>query len=238
MTTTELAQQHAANLADVTINAFNGDVASISITDGISLIDSWVSILRDHDQATSAIADGLTELKAELQSGNPDGSQVRQLLDRLVGQTSQVTDTIDAADSKTVTKANALVEALQSFSQQLSDSGKSANTSEQAPMTSTVGGESTNSGVGTSGLDSSDDSLSGRSGGTISNGPAPSVSQETDDTSTITTERSSGTSGDEGDSNSSATHESRSDTGRVSGPGISGGAGDSDYSQSGGRSQY
>jgi hypothetical protein len=234
MTTTETTQ-HAANLADVTIKAFNSDVASISITDGISLIDSWISILRDHDQATNAIADGLSDLKVELQSGSPDGTQIQRILTDLVSQTKQVSD---SNDTKGETKVNALIEALEGFNQQLSGSAKRANTSEQAPMTSTVGGESTNSGIGTSALDSSDDSLSGRSGGTISNGPAPSVDQESDDTSTITTERSSGTSGDEGDSNSSAANESRSDTSRISGPGVSGGSGDSDYSQSGGRSQY
>lgn len=236
MTSTALSQ-HASNLVDTTIKAFNGDETSISIIDSISLIDSWISLLHDSDQSAHSIADGLSSLKAELQSGNPDGSQIQHILNDLVGQTKQVAD-LDGI--QTETKVNALVEALQGFSQQLNGSSKKANTGGQAPMTSTVGGESTNSGTGSSSLNSNDDALSGRNGGTISNTPTAEQNQEPDETSTLTTERSSGTSnGDEGDdSYSSTTRKSRSDSSRVDGPGISGGTGDTDSTQSGGRSQY
>ena len=61
--------QHAANLVDTTIKAFNGDATSISPMDGISLIDSWVSVLRDSGQSlwqvlplTGALVDGFQQL--------------------------------------------------------------------------------------------------------------------------------------------------------------------------------
>lgn len=173
--------QHAANLVDTTINAFNGDTTSISPMDGISLIDSWVSALRNGGEDTNPVASGLSELKGELQSSNPDGSRIRDILEDLADQANQAAM---SADADVKEKLSSLVDALQGFSQQLGGSSKMAslNTSPsdtimpgqsggQAPMTSTVGGDSTNSGTGTSATGmNDDDQLSNRSGGTTENG--------------------------------------------------------------------
>lgn len=161
--------QQTSNLITTTINAFNGEVTSISPLDGISLIDSWTSALRDTDQSTNPIASSLGALKAELQNGNPDGEQIQHILQDLIDQARTAADSSET-DAKT--RLNALVEALDGFSHQLSGSAKMVDPQtqqQQAPMTSTVGGESTNSGAGASAFDTNnDDDLSNRSGGVTS----------------------------------------------------------------------
>lgn len=179
--------QQAANLVDTTVNAFNGDATSISPMDGISLIDSWVSALRDGGQDTDSVGSSLSELKTELQSGNPDGSRIQSILEDLADQVKQAAQ---SADADVKTKLNSLGQALQGFSQQLGGSSKMASLNTdpsdtvmpgesggQAPMTSTVGGESTNSGSGLGGDDynaNSGTQSSGVSGGSAESGSGSS----------------------------------------------------------------
>lgn len=158
--------QHVSNLVTTTVNAFNGDAVAISPMDGISLIDSWVSALRNSDQGDNPVVSGLSDLKAELQSGNPDGTQIQQFLEEIVDELKVAAD---SAETDVQTRLNALVEALRGFSQQLGGSSKIENAADQqAPMTSTVGGESTTSGAGASADRSNDDDLSNRNGGAAS----------------------------------------------------------------------
>lgn len=231
--------QHASNLIDITVKAFDGSTTSISSTDGISLIDSWISFLQADSQQNSSVTNGLNELKAELQSGSPDGTSVQRILNNLVDQANQL---INAADVENKSKLTTLTDALQRFSQQVGGSGKPANTGGQAPMTSTVGGESTNSGVGASAFDTTDDDLSDRTGGTVDRDPASDTSDMDDTTGSdggVGKDRFSGEPDETGDSSySSQPSQSRSDSSRVSGIGISGGTGDTATTQSGGRSQY
>lgn len=156
--------QHAANLITTTVNAFNGDVTSVSPMDGISLIDSWLSILNTDPEPGNSVVSNLNDLKAELRSGALDGARIQRILNDL---TQQVTQLASVADTDSKPELTTLSAALQGFSQQVGGTGKQANTGGQAPMTSTVGGESTNSGAGASALDMSDDDLSNRNGGTI-----------------------------------------------------------------------
>ncbi len=152
--------QHAANLVDITVKAFNGDVTSISILDSISLIDSWVSVLKSDDQSTNAIADSLINLRAELKGSSPNGEHIERIMKSLIDQTKQIAKATDT-DSQSTLKS--LSTALQAFSQQVTGTSKRANTGGQAPITSTVGGESTNSGAGASG--GTGDSYTAQSGG-------------------------------------------------------------------------
>jgi uncharacterized phage infection (PIP) family protein YhgE len=168
--------QHAANLVATTVNAFNGDTTSISPMDGISLIDSWSSALQNGGQETESVAGSLKELRTELQSGNPDGPRIQQILKDMVNQVKQIEK---SADADVKTNLSSLAEALKGFSQQLGGSSKMAamNTKPsdtimpgesggRAPMTSTVGGDSTNSGTGLGGGDDySSNSGSGSTGG-------------------------------------------------------------------------
>jgi hypothetical protein len=232
--------QHASNLVNLTVKAFNGNVTSLSPTDGISLIDSWISFLKSEDQSDNSVVNSLNDLKAELQSGNLDGSHIQQILNDLTEQTKKITD---SADSDNKPRLNTLAEALEGFSQQVNGSSGPAATGGQAPMTSTVGGESTNSGTGASALEVTEDELSNRNGGTINNDSTVDMDDTTGSNGGSTEERFSGDSyandsrsGDGG--NSAVSRPSRSDTSRVAGIGVSGGTGDTDSSQSGGRSQY
>ncbi|QJW91452.1 hypothetical protein HNV11_19750 [Spirosoma taeanense] len=259
--------QHASNLITTTINAFNGDATSISPMDGISLIDSWISALRNSDQnSTDTVASGLSDLKAELQSGNPDGDHISELLRDLI---DQVESAADSAETDVQTRLKALVEALQGFADQMSGSAGPARTGGQAPMTSTVGGESTTSGTGASAFGTNhDDDLSNRStGGTVSTNDSAMGMDDTtgsDGGMSATTGSSSGMGEEEGESESgSAYGASSGDSGRPQdgGPygsgygtgsngddysansgtqrsGVSGGTADSGSGSSGGRSQY
>jgi hypothetical protein len=237
--------EHAANLVDTTINAFNGDSTSISPMDGISLIDSWTSTLRDGGLDNNPVTSGLSELKTELQSGNPDGSRIQQILGELA---EQVRGTADSADADAKIKLSSLAGSLEGFSQQLGGSSKMAamniepsdavmpgESGGQAPMTSTVGGESTNSGAGASVLSArDDDQLSNRTGGTTDNGSALGMD---DTTGSDGAQRKDGGeysystgAGSGGDDYSAGSGTQSS--------GVSGGSAESGSGSSGGRSQY
>ncbi|MBD2751620.1 hypothetical protein [Spirosoma validum] len=229
--------QHASNLITLTVKAFDGSATSVSPMDGMSLIDSWTSFLKTDNQQNSSVISGLDELKAELQSGNLDGTSIQRILNNLVDQSSQL---IKAVGTENKSELTPLTDALQSFSQQAGGSGKPANTGGQAPMTSTVGGESTNRGIGASAFDTTDDDdLSDRNGGTVDTDPEIDMDDTTGSDGRPEKDRLSGDPDETGDSSySSQPSQSRSDTSRVSGIGISGGSGDTSTSQSGGRSQY
>lgn len=235
--------QHAANLVGTTINAFNGDAISVSPTDGISLIDSWISALSNGGQGTNPVVSGLSELKSELRSGNPDGSRIQQIIDDLADQVGQAAM---SADGQVKATLDPLVNALHGFSQQLGGSSTMAamnidpsdgvmpgQTGGQAPMTSTVGGESTNSGTGTSAMGMNDeDQLSNRSGGTTENGSATGMD---DMTGSDGAQRQDSGSRDSGTGSGGDDYSSNSGT-RSSG--VSGGSAESGSGSSGGRSQY
>ncbi len=228
---------HASNLISLTAKAFNGDVTNISPMDGLSLINSWTSFFQSTDQANSPVAKSLGGLRIELQNGNLNSEVIQSILNDLVQQAGQTTDSANPEDKP---ELSVLSEALQSFSQQINGESGPAQTGGQAPMTSTVGGNSATSGVGAASFTPSNDDLADREGGTVDNEPDPYMDDTTGSDgagSTDGPERSD--SNETGDSSySSESQESRSDTGRVDGMGLSGGTGDSDTAQSGGRSQY
>ncbi len=234
--------QHASSLITTTVNAFNGEVASISPFDGISLIDSWLSFLRGNGQADSPVVNGLSDLRAELQSGNPDGTQIQQILEEVV---DAVKVAADSAETDVQVRLRSLIDALHGFSQQLGGSSKQANAqNQQAPMTSTVGGESTTSGTGASALETNnDDDLSNRNGGTISTVSGNSAVGTDDHTGSEGAQPPSGGSdrvagvgtGSRGDDYSAGSGTQRSG---VSGGSTSSGSSDTDTGTSGGRSQY
>jgi len=228
--------QHAANLISLTKKAFGGDANSVSMTDGISLIDSWTSFLKTDPTTGTDILAGLNELSDQFVGGNPNSTEVQHILQNLSQQTKKLAGTVDADDQSTLTS---LAGSLHNLSQQIGGTGHPAPTGGEAPMTSTVGGESSRSGAGASALGDDDDDLSDRQGGTRDN--ADEVDYMDDTTGSDGGVRESEAEGDSGYSrqtgNSSA-ESSRSNASRVSGMGVSGGTADSDSAQSEGRSQY
>lgn len=222
--------QHASNLIDITVNAFNSDVASISPTDGLSLVDSWLSFLKSDGQEDSPITNHLTALRTELLESNLNGTRIQEILNDLVGQTTQL---VDSAEGDSKTGLTTLSDALQGFNQQLNSPTPMTNPDKQAPLTSTVGGESTTSGAGISAVGYSDDDLSNRNGGTVSSGLTATMNDSTgsNGAASDSLEKTSNARGSQTTGNSSNSLISESDganTGSVRGMGISGGESDSE----------
>lgn len=152
--------QQTTQLLNQTIDTFNGDAQVISPTDGVSLIDRWISALHSGGASTNPVASTLSELKAELQRGNPDSETIRTLLDQLSSQAKEAGNTVDEASKSSL---NELAEGLQSFSQQLSGANGPAQTGDRAPMTSTTGDQST-AGVYSTDMDDQTGSNGGATG--------------------------------------------------------------------------
>lgn len=227
--------QHAENLITLTKKAFGGDANSVSMTDGISLIDSWTSFLKADPSTGNDVLAGLHDLRSELAKGNPDTTQVQHLLQNLSQQTERLADTVDADDKSTLTT---LAGSIHGLSQQIGGTGHPAPTGGEAPIISTVGGESSRSGSGASAL-RDDENLTERQGGTRDDGDDIDYMDDTTGSDGgIRAGEAEGDSGYSSQDDSSSAEPSRSNASRVSGMGVSGGTADSDSSQSEGRSQY
>jgi len=231
--------QHAQNLVTLTNKAFGGDANSVSMTDGISLIDSWTSFLKSDPSTGNDVLAGLNDLRSELTKGNPDTTQVQHLLQNLSQQTEKLAGTVDTDDKSTIT---GLAGSLHGLSQQLAGTGHPAPTGGEAPIASTVGGESSRSGTGASALSDDEDELTERQGGTRDDDDDENDVDYMDDMTGSDGGIRAGEAEDDSayspqDGNSSA-KPSRSNAAHVSGMGVSGGTADSESSQSEGRSQY
>ncbi|OIN55991.1 hypothetical protein [Arsenicibacter rosenii] len=127
---------HTGQLVDRTIDAFNGDVIAVSAQDGISLIDNWISFLHSGDASANPVASLLSELKLELQRGNPDSNHIQDVLLQL---SDQAYEAAKEQEELTQHQLKQLSAALREFSRQLGGERGDANTAGRAPMTSTVG---------------------------------------------------------------------------------------------------
>ena len=135
------ANQQTSYLLDQTIQAFNGDVTSVSKVDGIVLIDNWISALHAGDASTNPVANTLSTLRLALQDNNPDGNVIQQHLNELV---SSVRQTADEQKGEAKTTLNQLAAALNSFNRQLSgQNGPVSAPDQNAPMTPITGSAST-----------------------------------------------------------------------------------------------
>ncbi|GAB3918894.1 hypothetical protein [Larkinella terrae] len=119
-----MANQQAINLISSTMDTFNGDTTSISTTDGISLIDHWLTALRsgDSDENLNPIAHTLSELKMQLQENNPNGGQIKVILNELADQTQKVAG---SADDKSKLQLHDLSETLRDFGRTVNGEGGS-----------------------------------------------------------------------------------------------------------------
>lgn len=78
---------------DSTLTDLAGDLAAISPGAATATIDRWVARL--NEAGLPQIADTLTDLRAALAGGTPDGMTIGPLLTRLGTQTSDVSDNAD-----------------------------------------------------------------------------------------------------------------------------------------------
>lgn len=99
-------------LTDQTVQALSGSPSDVSLTDGASLINSWISSLGE----TSPIGTNLSALKNALQGGSAQGSEISSMLMDLADQTQEAAS---SADSKTQTALQQLASSLKSFGQKL-----------------------------------------------------------------------------------------------------------------------
>lgn len=135
--------QFASPLIDQTVTAFNGNATAVSPMDGISLIINWVSVLDTDTETLHPLADSLNELKLQLQSGTPDGDQIRAILQDLTRQTHQAAESVEEADRQQ--SLHELASAIDIFSKQLAGERGPAQTGGNATSGPTVGGISSNS---------------------------------------------------------------------------------------------
>ena len=111
--------QFAAALVNETVATFNGSVSVVSPTDGVSLINHWISALHSGDETTNPIAHTLSELRMELQGGMNPG-QIQSTIQELAEQTRQAAQSVDGSEKDSLTQ---LASALQAFGQQLAGGG-------------------------------------------------------------------------------------------------------------------
>ena len=105
--------QTQTGLIDSTVEAFNGEITSVSAMDGISMIDNWVTVLRSGDESTNPVASTLSALKLQLQAGNPDTAQIDALLAELADQAEGFVG--KAEDDKVNARLRELAGALRGF---------------------------------------------------------------------------------------------------------------------------
>ena len=145
--------QFASELIDETVQTFNGDVTAISPTDGVALIEHWISALHSGDETTNPIAHTLSELRMELQGKRPSVGQIQSTIQELADQTKAASQSVDGPEQDSLAQ---LASALQTFGQQLAGGGSQSNQSRQSDMDDSTG---SNGGIGsttTTGADSSD----------------------------------------------------------------------------------
>ncbi|MEZ0607719.1 hypothetical protein ACAW74_04335 [Fibrella sp. WM1] len=152
--------QFATALIDETVQTFNGDVKTVSPTDGINLIDHWISALHSGDESTNPVAHTLSELKMQLQEGTPNSGTVLSLIQELADQTHQAAQQVDGDEQQALAQ---LASSLRGFGQHLSGGSNQSAQSRQGDMddpTGSNGGQLSSdiSDAGTTGAYSSDNS--------------------------------------------------------------------------------
>ncbi|GAB3319689.1 hypothetical protein GCM10027299_12450 [Larkinella ripae] len=83
--------------------------------DGASIIDNWIKVLQESKPGTNVL-DQLMQLRSLLQMPNPDTDQVKQLLNDLADNTTQLAQ---SSEGPWINDLEQVVVALRSFSSQL-----------------------------------------------------------------------------------------------------------------------
>ena len=110
--------QNQTSLIEQTVNTFDGGIGTTTATDGLTLIDQWISRLNDTgNDDTDAIADTLISLRIELDTlqryNRPDASRIAALLQELINQTQRVAQSVEASAEQTeLSQLTATLESL------------------------------------------------------------------------------------------------------------------------------
>lgn len=101
---------------DATLTALNNNNdGNASANDGASLIDNWIKVLQESQSGTNVL-DQLMQLRALLQMPQPDNDQVKQLLNDLADNTTQMAQ---SSEGPWINELEQVVVALRTFSNQL-----------------------------------------------------------------------------------------------------------------------
>lgn len=147
--------QFATALISETVQTFNGNATTVSPTDGINLIDNWISALHSGDESTNPVAHTLSELKVQLQDGTPNSGAIQSLIQELAGQAHQAAQQLEGDEQQSLAQ---LASALRGFGQQLSGGATVSDQSRQGDMDDPTGSNGGQSGADTTGAYSSDNS--------------------------------------------------------------------------------
>lgn len=134
------SSQFATALINETVTTFSGGAETVSPTDGISLIENWISALHSGDESTNPIAHTLSELRMQLQNGTPNVGQIQSLLEELTDQTRQVAKSVDGGEQMSLIE---LSDALKGFGERLAGK-RSGDGSAGATVAPSVGASSVN----------------------------------------------------------------------------------------------
>jgi len=101
-------------LLDATVAAFDQGQAT-SPQEGMSLITDWFSSIKNNHLTTNLV-EPLMQLQEELQSGDPNPKQIKQLLNELADQTDKVAP---KAEGDLQLRLQTLATALRNFAGQI-----------------------------------------------------------------------------------------------------------------------
>ncbi|RYF75532.1 MAG: hypothetical protein EOO39_06780 [Cytophagaceae bacterium] len=144
------SSQFATALINETVTTFSGGAETVSSTDGISLIENWISALHSGDESTNPIAHTLSELRMQLQNGTPNVGQIQTILEELTEQTRNAAKSVDGGEQMSLIE---LSDALKGFSERLGGkrSGDGSAGATVAPSVGASTGNSDDDSIGASG---------------------------------------------------------------------------------------
>lgn len=94
--------ENQISLIDETVNTLDGNIDTTTATDGLSLIDKWLTRLEvDSDTAPDGLAETLEKLRPEVDTAQRynriDNQQIAALLQDLIDQTRKVAGSAEAS---------------------------------------------------------------------------------------------------------------------------------------------
>ena len=94
--------ENQISLIDETVNTLDGNIDTTTATDGLSLIDKWLTRLEvDSDTAPDGIAQTLEQLRPEIDTAQRynriDNQKIAALLQDLIDQTRKVAGSAEAS---------------------------------------------------------------------------------------------------------------------------------------------
>ncbi|MBO0950268.1 hypothetical protein [Fibrella forsythiae] len=110
-----MAPKKANTLITSTIETLDNGLDSVNPTDGASLIEEWIALVKKEETA-SGVADELQELHNQLGGQSPDKKKIAQLVKKLGDETTKAAKKADQAYQDSLKD---LGESLKDFAKEL-----------------------------------------------------------------------------------------------------------------------